>query len=53
MIAVYFNTTLKNKIGRSRKEWTQNDFNLAFEYLTDLVKFVEGTIKEYYNELDR
>ncbi|CEH32836.1 DEAD/DEAH box helicase [Romboutsia lituseburensis] len=49
MIAVYFNIRLKNKIGRPRKEWVDRDFDLAFEYIGELTKLVEGTIKQYYN----
>ncbi|GKZ03066.1 hypothetical protein ANS017_17270 [Paraclostridium bifermentans] len=49
MIAVYFNIRLKNKIGRPRKDWIESDFDSAFEYIGELTKLVEGTIKQYYN----
>ena len=49
MLAVYFNIRLKDKIGRPRKEWVDRDFDLAFEYIGELTKFVEGTLKQYYN----
>lgn len=49
MIAMYFNIRLKDKIGRPRKDWVEQDFDLAFEYIGELTKFVEGKIKQYYN----
>lgn len=48
MLARYFNTRLREKIGRPRSEWTDNDLDLAFEFIEDLTKFVEGKIKQYY-----
>ena len=49
MIAMYFNAYLKRKIGRPRKNWTDNDLNIAFSYLDKLTTMVEGIIKKYYN----
>ena len=50
MLAVYFNSRLKDKIGRSRKDWLDSDYDLAFDYIDELTNLVEGFIKEYYNK---
>lgn len=48
MLAIYFNTHLKNKIQKPRKNWDNNDLNIAFEYLTsDLYPFVEKAIASF------
>jgi len=49
MLALYLNTYLKNKIGRSRKDWTDSDFNNAFIVLPELTDYIEKIINEYYN----
>lgn len=49
MLAMYFNCRLKDKIGKQRKQWTDDDFNNALEYLGQLKNFVEGIIKKDYN----
>ena len=49
MIAMYFNTYLRNKIGYSRKFWTDDDFDIAFSHLDKLTNMIECIIKEYYN----
>lgn len=49
MIAMYFNTYLRNKIGYARKFWTDDDFDIAFSHLDKLTNMIEGIIKEYYN----
>lgn len=49
MLAMYFNANLRNKIGKPRSNWSDSDLDIAFEYLGDLTKMVEGFIKEYYN----
>ena len=49
MIAMYFNTYLRNKIGYSRKFWTDDDFDIGFSHLDKLTNMIEGIIKEYYN----
>lgn len=49
MLAMYYNNALKDKIGYSRKNWTDDDFDIAFNYLDTLTKYIDGVIKNYYN----
>lgn len=50
MLALYYNTFLFNKIGLPRKEWTQSDYDTAFDSLDSLTKLIEGYIQRYYNK---
>ncbi len=50
MLAMYYNVYLKNKIGKGRDQWTNEDFDLAFNYLKSLNEMVEGILNKYYNK---
>ncbi len=50
MLAIYYNTFLRNKIGLPRPDWTQSDYDIAFNSLDSLTKLIEGVIKRYYNK---
>lgn len=47
MLAMYFNTYLRNTIGKKREEWKVTDFDVAFEKLTIAEEFVEKVLSEY------
>lgn len=47
MLAMYFNTYLRNEIGKKREEWKVTDFDIAFEKLTIAEEFVGKVLNEY------
>ncbi|WFD09740.1 DEAD/DEAH box helicase [Tepidibacter hydrothermalis] len=47
MLAMYMNAYLKDRIGKSRKDWLDNDFDIAFSVLDELEKYVEKNLKEF------
>ncbi|MFR5264569.1 DEAD/DEAH box helicase [Clostridium sp.] len=49
LLAMFFNASLKNKIGRPRKEWVSSDYDNAFLYLESLKKYIDKTLNQYYN----
>ena len=49
MLAMYMNIYLKNKIGKTRDKWLDSDMDIAILTLVDLEKFVDKSIKEFYN----
>lgn len=49
LIAIYYNAYLKEKIGRPRKEWTDDDYDIAFNALDNLTKYIDGVLKNFYN----
>lgn len=49
MLAMYYNTYLKYKLGKGRDQWTNDDFDLAFNYLKSLNEMSEGIRNKYYN----
>lgn len=49
MLAMYFNTYLRNAIGKKRDEWQMTDFDIAFEKLKSAEEFVENVLSEYLN----
>ena len=49
MLAMYFNTYLRNAIGKKREEWQMTDFDIAFEKLKSAEEFVENVLSEYLN----
>ena len=44
---MYFNTYLKNEIGKKREDWKVSDFDIAFEKLPVVEEFVEKVLGEY------
>ena len=49
MLAIYYNQFLREKIGLPRKEWNDDDFNNAFNYLDKLTEHIDSVLKRYYN----
>lgn len=49
LLAIFYNSYLKNKIGISREEWSPDDYDRAFIILDDLNKYVEKRLNDYYN----
>ena len=47
MLAMYFNTYLRNTVGKKREEWKVTDFDIAFEKLMIAEEFVEKVLSEY------
>lgn len=47
MLAMYMNCYLKDRIGKSRKDWVDDDFNRAFVILDELKKYVENNLKDF------
>lgn len=50
MLAMYYNSTLKDKIGLSRNNWTQSDYEIVYNSLDSLNELIEGFLKRYYNK---
>lgn len=50
MLAMYYNKYLRDKIGRPRKEWTDDDFTNAFKYIDNLTEHIDSILKRYYNQ---
>lgn len=49
MLPMYMNSYLKDKIGKSRAQWLDDDFNRAFIILDELEVYVEKNIKDFYH----
>lgn len=49
MLAMYFNSYLKDEIGKKREEWQVSDYDIAFEKLAVAEEFVERVLKEFLN----
>lgn len=49
MLALYFNTYLKNEMGNSREEWTLQDYELANDKLDELYEYVEVVLDDFIN----
>ena len=47
MLALYFNTYLKNEIGKPREIWTTSDYDNAFIKLPVVKEFVEKVLSDY------
>ena len=47
MLVMYFNTYLRNTVGKKREEWKVTDFDIAFEKLMIAEEFVEKVLSEY------
>lgn len=50
MLAMYMNVYLKNRIGRNRKDWIDQDFDTAFNMLPQLVNYIEKILSQHYNK---
>lgn len=50
MLALYYNLCLYNKIGRPRKDWTDDDYTIAYDYIDNLTEHIDSTLKRYYNQ---
>ena len=48
MLAVYFSTYLKAEIG-APKEWTIEDYDIAYEKLPQIIEFVEKVLEDNIN----
>lgn len=49
MLSMYMSCYLKDKIGKKRSEWLDDDINRAEILLNELENYVETNIKEFYN----
>lgn len=49
MLAMYYNKYLRDKIGRPRNQWTDDDFINAFKYTDNLTNHIDSILKRYYN----
>ncbi|MBU3876578.1 DEAD/DEAH box helicase family protein [Faecalicatena sp. AGMB00832] len=49
LLAMYFNTYLRNEIGKKREDWKVSDYDIAFEKLSIAEEFVEKVLIEYLN----
>lgn len=49
-LAIYFNTFLREKIGKPRKEWSFDDFERAEIALINQVEYVEAILEDYYSQ---
>lgn len=47
ILAVYFNTELKNKIGVARKQWEIDDYYTALDYLEEMVPFISQKLNAH------
>ncbi len=47
LLAMYFNTYLRNEIGKKRSDWKVTDFDIAFDKLAIAEEFVEKVLGEY------
>lgn len=47
LLGMYFNTYLKNEIGKKREDRKVSDFDIAFEKLPVVEEFVEKVLGEY------
>lgn len=50
MLAMYMNSYLKDKIGKSRRQWLDDDYNRAFMIIDELEMYIEKNIKDFYNK---
>ena len=50
MLAMYYNSYLKNAVGLPRNEWSDTDFDNAFRKLEMLNEVIDETLNMYYNE---
>lgn len=50
VLATYFNTYLRNKIGSTREKWLIADFQRANELLDKQTEFVDRILYEYYSK---
>jgi len=51
MLAVYFNSYLKNELGLSREKWNISDYEIAKEKLEIQVEYVEKIVELYLNKI--
>lgn len=51
MLAMYMNTYLKDRIGKSRKKWLDDDFNRAFIILNEIEKYIEKQLKHFLKKI--
>ncbi|AGF59433.1 superfamily II DNA or RNA helicase [Clostridium saccharoperbutylacetonicum] len=49
MLAVYFETYLKNTMGIPKSEWKLSDYDIANEKLDEVVEYVEKVIESFMN----
>lgn len=47
MLALYFNTYLKNEMGNSREEWTLQDYEIANDKLDELYEYVDAVLDDF------
>jgi superfamily II DNA or RNA helicase len=48
MLAIYFNQVLRNEIGKSRKDWNNEELNTAYDYLIkDLYPYVDKSLESF------
>ncbi len=46
MLAIYFNSVLRDKIGKNRDEWTSLDINNAETYLQEQIEYVKLVLEK-------
>lgn len=49
MLAIYFNTYLKEEIGSNRESWSISDYEIALEKIDGIVEYVEKVLEEFIN----
>lgn len=47
MLAIYFNTYLKNEIGTGKEGWAIDDYDIAFDKLDQNVEYIKQVLSEY------
>ena len=45
MLAVYFNTYLKYEMGKSREEWSIDDYKLANQKLDTMYNYIDTSLQ--------
>lgn len=51
LLAVYFINYLNNEIGKKKKEWSNSDYDIAYEKLDQVVDYVDKVLEEFTTNL--
>ncbi|MCK4259845.1 MAG: DEAD/DEAH box helicase family protein [Halanaerobiales bacterium] len=49
MLAIYFNENLRYKINKPRSDWSDIDYDNAYQYIPEVKKYVEKVLESYLN----
>jgi superfamily II DNA or RNA helicase len=47
ILATYFNVYLKNELGKAKKDWSLDDYDIAFDKLEQNVEYIKQILTEY------